>query len=150
MGENPTANFVNSQLVACFADSCEIFNGGGEWKHLRDTISTRVGHSSAETENRLLLIGGGLSEGSTEWIPLDGSPSQPGPFDVRHGLNHCTAQLSEDLIVVTGGGDTLDLVTSYQLTGNGDETPLSSMNQGRYTHACGVYQNAGSQQVRKF
>merc|ERR1712037_102317 len=39
------------------------------------------------------------------------------------------------------------MVTSYQLTGNGDETPLTPMNQGRYDHACGVYQDAGGQQV---
>merc|ERR1712210_150480 len=48
---------------------------------------------------------------------------------------------------VTGGRDTNDLVTSYQLTSNGDETPLTPMNQGRNGHACGVYQDAGGQQV---
>merc|ERR1712154_504019 len=48
---------------------------------------------------------------------------------------------------ITGGYDTYDRVTSYQLTGNGDETPLTPMNQGRADHACGVYQDAGGQQV---
>ena len=80
---------------------------------------------------------------------MDGSPSQPGPFDVRHGEAHCTIQLSSDLIVVTGGGDYTDMVTGYQLTSNGDETPLTPMNQGRTDHACGVYQDAGGQQVRR-
>ena len=99
-------------------------------------------------EDRILLIGGSYSS-STEWISVDGSPSQPGPFDVRHGWGHCTIQLSSDLILVTGGVDTYDLVTIYQLTGNGDETPLTPMNQGRDDHACGVYQDAGGQQVRR-
>ena len=113
-----------------------------------DTSSSRRWHSSAVKDDRILLIGG-LDSNSTEWIPVDGSPSQPGPFDVRHGGAHCTIQLSSDLIVVTGGYDTFDFVTSYQLTGNGDETPLTPMNQGRFEHACGVYQDAGGQQVRR-
>merc|ERR1712051_77780 len=70
-----------------------------------------------------------------------------GPFDVRHGEQHCTWELSSDLIVVTGGVGTYDLVTSYQLTGNGDEMPLTPMNRVRFAHACGVYQDAGGQQV---
>merc|ERR1712172_203095 len=113
---SPTANFVSGQLVACYLDSCEIYNGGGEWTHLVNTSSSREYHSSAvKDDERILLIGGGLLN-STEWISVDGSPSQPGPFDVRHGDSHCTIQLSSDLIVVTGGDYTNDLVTSYQLT----------------------------------
>ena len=145
----PTANLVSGQLVACYGDSCEIYNGGGEWTHLVDTSSPRYAHSSAvKDDDRILLIGGAYSR-STEWISVDGSPSQPGPFHVRHGGDHCTIQLSSDLIVVTGGYDTYDFVTSYQLTGNGDETPLTPMKQGRADHACGVYQDAGGQQVRR-
>ena len=73
----------------------------------------------------------------------------PGPFDVRHGSDHGTIQLSSDLILVTGGDYAEDLVTSYQLTGDGDETSLTSLNHGRSVHACGVYQDAGGQQVRR-
>ena len=115
---------------------------------MRITISTRRYHISAVRDDRILLIGGEVDH-STEWISVDGSPSQPGPFDVRHGYSHCTAQLSSDLIVVTGGDDTYDFATRYQLSGNGDETPLTPMNQGRSNHACGVYQDAGGQQVRR-
>jgi len=142
----PTANLVSGQLVVCMDDSCEIYNGGGEWQHLADTISLRRGHTSAVREEKILLIGG-IGSSSTEWISVDGSPSQPGPFDVRHGQSHCTLQVSSELILLTGGRDTYDYVTSYQITGNGDETPLTPMNRGRYAHACGVYQDAGGQQV---
>ena len=105
-------------------------------------------YTSAVREERILLIGGRHSR-STEWISVDGSPSQPGPFDVRHGRLHCTIQLSSELILLTGGSGTYDRVTSYQLSGNGDETPLTPLNQGRLAHACGVYQDAGGQQVRR-
>ena len=102
---------------------------------------------SAVKEDRILLIRGSVSR-STEWIPVDGSPSQPGPFDVRHGDSHCTAQLSADSIVVTGGYDTEEYVTNYELS-DGYETPLTPMVQGRWGHACGVYQDAGGQQVSR-
>ena len=146
MDGGPTANIVSGQLVACYRDSCEIYIGG-EWHHLVETTSTRYFHSSAVKEDRILLIGG-IDSRSTEWIPVDGSPSQPGPFDVGHGYDHCTAQLSADSIVVTGGYDTEEYVTNYELS-DGYETPLTPMVQGRWGHACGVYQDADGQQVRR-
>jgi len=165
MGEGPTANLVSGQLVACNKDSCEIFNGkqvehkykGSKWGRLTSTRSRRREQSSAVIgDDRILLIGGHYSN-STEWISVDGSPSQPGPFDVRHGEAHCTIQLSSNLLVITGGdrvaqdGTGLagigNLVTSYNMNGNGEETPLTSMNQGRWHHACGVYRDAGGHQV---
>ena len=148
MKRGPTANLVSGQLVNCFGFSCEIYQDG-EWNHLADTRSERWYHSSVQDDDRILLIGGMDTEGNTEWISVDGSPSQPGPFAVRHRYGHCTIQLSSDLIVVTGGKDTAELVTSYHLSGNGDETPLTPMKQGRRRHACGVYQDAGGQQVRR-
>ena len=155
MDSGASVNLVSGQLIACVWDSCDIYNGGGEWTHLVDTISTRTGHSSVVKDDRILLIGGSFDmhggfANSTEWISVDGSPSQPGPFNVRHGPSHCTVQLSSDLIVVIGGTDgtdTYDLVTSYHLSGNGDETPLTPMKQSSL--ACGVYQDAGGQQVRR-
>ena len=148
MYNGPTANLVSGQLVACYGDSCEIYNNG-QWDQLTETRSRREFHSSAVKENKILLIGGYFSR-STEWISADGSPSQAGPFEVRHGYLHCTIQLSADLIVVTGGVDTYEYVTEYQLTGNnGNETPLTPMRQARYFHACGVYQGAAGQQVRR-
>ena len=77
---------------------------------------------------------------------MDGSPAHQGPFTVRHGAMHCTIKISADVIVVTGGSGTFDLVTEYQLT-DGNETPLTSMVQPRGYHACGVYLDANSQQV---
>ena len=148
MDDGPTANLVSGQLVACMEDSCEIYNGGGAWTHLADTISARRFHTSAVREERILLIGGEVSR-STEWISVDGSPSQPGPFRSRNWGDHCTIQLSSDLIVLTGGDGIGDYVTEYNLSSNGDETPLTPLNQARHAHACGVYLNAGGQQVRR-
>ena len=57
-------------------------------------------------------------------------------------------QISDDVIVVTGGDGTYDYVTEYQLA-DVTETNLTSLVQPRYAHACGVYQDADDQHVSK-
>ena len=176
MNKGPTANLVSGKLVACFGRDCEIYNNG-EWNHLVKTREicrkdyrragggfivykhsnkevcspvTRKYHSSLTTEDgRLLLIGGWYSK-TTGWIPIDGSPSQPGPFKIRHQSKHCTLQISNEIIIVTGGmRETATYVTEYRLTGDGNETPLPPLTQPRMDHACGVYRGAGGEQVRR-
>ena len=65
----PSANFVAGKLVTCYGGQCEIYDNG-VWKFLVYTRPSRIWHSSAQTEDRILLIGG--SSSSTEWISLDG------------------------------------------------------------------------------
>ena len=109
----------------------------------------------------MLLIGGLQvdpdNSDTTEWISVDGSPAQPGPFNGNHDHmygDHCTIQTALDRIVVTGGrrGNAddydYDYVAEYQLTGDFTETPLTPMHKGRFGHACGVYQEVDGQQVR--
>merc|ERR1712218_596371 len=55
-------------------------------------------------------------------------------------------QTSDDVIVVTGGRDTGEYVTQYHLI-DGTETPLTSLGESRWLHACGVYQDTHGQQV---
>merc|ERR1712004_45287 len=139
MAAGPTANFVAGQLVACYENSCERYNHDDDsWTKIADTRSTRRLHSSAQHEDRILLIGGSRSK-TTEWISTDGGEPQIGPWIVRHGESHCTIQVSSDLIVVTGGASTSYYVTEYQLTGDATETEMTSLINGRLNHACGVY-----------
>ena len=127
-------------------NTCEIYQEG-TWMHLQNTTAWRQQHSSAARGDAVLLIGG-LYSNTTEWIPVNGSTAQLGPFTVRHGQWHCTMQISDDLIVVTGGRDTQDFVTHYQLD-DGTETYLTQLARPRYGHACGFYQDADDQWVRK-
>ena len=119
---------------------------------MQNTTASRYYHSSATTEDAVLIIGG-WGTNTTEWIPLDGSPAQQGPFTTRHGHDHCTIQIRDDVIVLTGGGwgdsVTQDAVTQYQLT-DGTETALTSLGHPRHMHACGVYKDTDDQQVRGF
>ena len=152
MEYGPTVNLVSGQLVACYGDTCDTYKDG-EWNHLVDTRSARRYSSSAVNDKRVLLIGGSqhdLDSNTTEWIPVDGSPAQPGPFNVNVEFG-CVIQTAPDLIVVTGGscpnGEMCRDVWEYQLTGDFTKTPLTPMRQGRLGHACGVYQGVGGQQV---
>ena len=146
MWHGPTVNLVSGRLVACFYDTCEIYLGGS-WQHLQDTTEYREEHSSATTEDAILLIGGDWSN-STEWIPVDGSAPHPGPFTVRHGSFHCTIQINANVLVVAGGWGTEDYVTQYQIN-DGAELPLTSLGQPRMMHACGAYQDSDGQQASK-
>ena len=154
MKEGSTVDLVNGSLVACYLDTCEIYQNGS-WQHLHNTTVSREYHSSVTTDDALLLIGGGgpTAEGpggpvskTAEWISLNGSAAQREMFTVRHGPSHCTIKISDDVIVLTGGSDTEDFVTQYKLS-DGTETLLTSPRQGREKHACGVYLDAKDQQV---
>ena len=144
MAGGPTASLVGNKIIACMEKSCDVYQDGA-WEHLQDTIDSRISHSAVGLREKLLLIGG-MDSNSTEFIPVDGSGASPGPFTVRHGYLHCTMKISEEVIVVTGGHSTDDLVTEYQLT-DGRETALTPLTEGRLMHACGVYQDADGQQV---
>ena len=146
MRNGATANLDSGPLVVCYDYACEIYKEGS-WRHLLNTTVSRVHHSSATTEEAVLLIGGDYSN-TTEWIPMDGSAARPGPFTVQHGDRHCTIQLSGNILVVTGGWGTSDFVTKYHLA-DGTETSLTRLGQPRDDHACGVYQDADDQQVSK-
>ena len=146
MESGPTANLVSGRLVACSELSCQVYQEGS-WEHLVNTTDRRRYHSSATTEDGVLLIGGMFSD-TTEWISVDGSAPQPGPFALLNGPRHCTIQLSASIIVVTGGYPGENYVTQYHLA-DGTETPLTPLGQPRHDHACGVYQDADDQQVRK-
>ena len=138
MWSGPTVELVSNRLVACYGHSCDIYQEGS-WQHLQYTMNNWICHSSATRKDAVLLIGGFHTLYTTKWIPVDGSPAQPGPFTVRHGPFHCTIQASDDVIVVTGGVDTWEYVTQYHLT-DGTEIPLTSLGQSRWNHACGIYQ----------
>ena len=145
MGYGPTASLVGNKIIACKDKSCDVYQEG-VWEHLQDTIVSREFHSAVAVQGKVLLIGGSGSDGSTEFIPVDGSVASPGPFTVRHEEFHCTMKISEEVIVVTGGRNTEDLVTEYRLT-DGRETALTPLTEGREAHACGVYKDADGQQV---
>jgi len=131
-----TVNSLSDRIITCCDNNCDVFQAG-QWEHLVNTVEYRDEHSSIVTSDGILLLGGNGTN-TTEVIPPTGEDAQPGTFDIRHGRDHCTIALSQDIAIVTGGTNTYDLVTSYTLPG-GSPRALPSLQEGRWGHACTWY-----------
>ena len=101
-------------------------------------------HSSAVSADGLHLIGGSVSARTTELLPSDGGLSQEGfVLDVLR-RNHCSIQISNASIVLTGGEDSLFSVTEISGLGSGGGNEVTSRKlpdliSKRSDHACGSY-----------
>ena len=146
MNYGPTANFVAGQLVACGENRCDVYVAG-QWVFLVTTLAERRYHSSVVRGDRILLIGG--DSRTTEWISLDGSSPETGPFETRHGGLQCTIQVSSDVIIMLSGWGSGGKVTEYRLDVPNEGTPLTDrLDDQTRNAACGVYQNVAGQQVK--
>lgn len=105
----------------------------------------------SRNEGALLLGGpggGSASLRSSELLKLDGS-STSSSFGLEYNLdNSCGIDLEDNTFLVTGGYDSSvqynarKSVSLYSTTGF--QHDLSSLNTGRYGHACGKYDDDGS------
>ena len=142
MSWGPTVNVVSGHLVVCHRGACFIYNDGS-WRHLQNMTEDRIWQSSATTSDAVLLLGGyHFSSGAgnivtTELVPVDGSSAFKGPFEIQHGWDHCTIQVSEDTLVLTGGRYTTSMVTENTMEGN--KRNMTNLLQGRAGHACSMY-----------
>lgn len=174
-----TIDWVGGRLIVCGGDvmaaqrfglSCLFLTKVEDWQgwvELRPTgqekvslQQRRISHLSWNSPEGLLLLGGvGISNSTTEWVPLeDPKPPQDGdeevaptpaapPFSLHHPVQDaCGIPLGETFIV-TGGFHSKREVTMYNLTG--DYWDLPGLNSGRWSHGCGSYTRgeAGQQTV---
>jgi len=136
-----TVSSVSGKVVSCYLGSCYLFTGAA-WGTLAHTVEQRWWHTASVIGERLLLAGGYWipSATSTELLPVDGGESELS-FSLHPGrYHHCAIQPSPTTIILTGGMDTPTLVTEY--SGPVEEVTtreLPSLQQGRWDHACGVY-----------
>jgi len=116
----------------------------GRWENLT-TIEWRVAHTSAITPDGLLLVGGSGSPNTTELIPRDREEGEGGymGFSLETGRQfHCSIQIDETSIVLTGGLGTESLVTEHTELGDLEDAvsrEIANLTTGRYYHACGMY-----------
>ena len=104
-------------------------------------------YSSAVLNSEILLIGGSTDPTSTEWIPLDGSEAHLGFTINPWRTQHCSIQPSPNVVILTGGFLTGDMVTEIILPDGTSTTNLPSLNSARLGHACGSYEYQGRQVV---
>ena len=151
-----TLDFVQGRVIYC-AWVCEELTITG-WKMVASTLEFRRFHTSAVISAQgILLVGGDGSKSTTEIVPIDGGGSRKSfPLETDR-FYHCSIQVSDTTIVLTGGAvydnwyvtDTLSLVTEY--TGLGTAAgvvskALPDLLSKRANHACGMY-TIGSSQV---
>jgi len=130
-------DLVGGQFVACRDFDCVALVGDA-WEGIEGPELSRVYHTSAVTSRGLLLIGGYNSPGTTELLQAGQT------FPLTHNMDeHCSIQVSESTIVLTGGRITLNLVTEYSGLETGgwevSSKQLASLGTGRRQHACGSY-----------
>jgi len=140
-------DLVGGQLVACRDFDCVVLaEDKDSWEVIEGPEESRVYHTSAVTSRGLLLIGGYNSPGTTELLQA----GQTFPL-TRSMDEHCSIQVSESTIVLTGGRITLNLVTEYSglETGGWEVTSkqLPSLVTGRRQHACGSYPGTEGQMM---
>jgi len=145
LGDLPHLNFfhsldsVNGEVILCSDSSCLRLEEG-KWKEVAQLTEKRWRHSSAITSRGLMLLGGQVSPNTTELVSLEeGGTGELIPLDPPR-LDHCSIQVSADVVVLTGGRDTEFLVTEHDLSKRAAGVrQLPSLETGRRYHACGHY-----------
>merc|ERR1712130_271952 len=130
---------INGEVVLCGDSSCSRLEGG-KWKEVAQLKEKRWRHSSAVTSRGLMLLGGQVSPNTTELVSLEkGGGGEVQPLHPPR-LDHCSIQVSADVVVLTGGRDTEYLVTEHNLSKRVTGVKqLPSLETGRRYHACGHY-----------
>ena len=137
-----TLDNVKGEIIACDTNSCDQLTETG-WKvFVPELLEGRWYHTSAVTSKGLLLVGGGGSWNTTESVPFNGGESVKSfPLEPGRYL-HCSIQITESTIVLTGNGGPTphNAVHEYSnLEGEVTSRELPSLIFARYNHACGMY-----------
>jgi len=150
--------------VECFNDTClqlkSTETNGAAWKFVSNTNSPRRFHTGTPFKDSILLIGGaGNSATTTEWFDFGESTNTLG-FSITPGREKaCTIKVDETTIVITGGSrdesgpDKIGIRDVVQYSNLKPPTPrhkattLAELNQGRYSHSCGLYSMNGEERL---
>jgi len=140
----PTVEVVGSRALVCEKTGCLWLEKGG-WQEGPDTVEMRRYHTSALTDEGVLLVGGMNSPTTTELVPLHGGESRASFVLARGRREHCSIQTGPNSFVLTGGhlegGGASNLVTEFTILGIDQPEPkdLPLLTQSRFQHACGAY-----------
>merc|ERR1712013_734083 len=128
-------------------NTCITFSSG-EWVNSHALAQDRSDHCSWSTRDGIMLLGGDMwdSQTTTETVRLGEFDSQLG-FTLQYRTAHACSinDLTTDTLIITGGNETLRIVTRYDALGYVEDLP--SLQEGRYGHGCGAYLREDRTQV---
>ena len=130
----PSVEVIEGRALVCEKTGC-LWLGTEGWQEGAATVHMRRYHTSALTEEGVLLVGGMDSPTTTELVPLNGGESRSSFTLPRGRRDHCSIQTGLNSFVLTGGRleGTSRLVTEFTLLGldqvNTKDLPL--LKQGR-------------------
>ena len=134
----PSIAVVGSKALVCEKSGCLWLEKDG-WQTGPATVHMRRYHTSAVTDEGVLLVGGLDSPTTTELVPLNGGESRPSFTLLRGRREHCSIQTGPNSFVLTGGhlAGTSNLVTEFTPLGvdQVETKDLPLLKHGRYqTH----------------
>jgi len=123
--------------------TCITFTSG-QWVTSHALTEEREGHTSWSTEAGIVIMGGYYSGMTTELLTEEEYDGVPG-FDMQYDTMHACAIVDRDTLLLTGGDSTMRTVSRYNNAGFVEDLP--SLNEGRWSHGCGVYTVDSGDQV---
>ena len=117
------------------------------WTFLTPMTTKRSFTASVPLNGKLWVMGGYAPNNnilsSTEFLPLDGGPSQPGPELPSPRNGHCAVTLSSGQVMLLGGAYPENKsVIRFDLDTQTFNTSLPSMRFDRYAFGCTVFNSA--------
>jgi len=141
-----TTDSLPSGPITCYMNSCDLLTPDLGWEAgVVTTLHSRRFHSSSVTSQGLLLIGGDDSPQTSELLAWGTNQSIPSLALPPPGRSrHCSIQMSEDIVILTGGSlpQTSNMVTELSNLGSSWQPvsrELPPLTIGRWEHACGMY-----------
>ena len=129
-------HFASSDFspITCYMNSCDLLSPNLGWEEwMASTLHSRRFHSSSVTNQGILLIGGDDSPETSELLPWGTNQSIPSISLPPPGRSrHCTIQISQDVIILTGGNlpQTSKLVTEISNLGSNWQVGDNQLKEG--------------------
>merc|ERR1711892_347638 len=133
---------MDSTLICGGYDSdtsttCLTFSSG-KWITSHSLVEKRIAHTSWQTEEGVVLMGGDGGPYSSEIVKMDGEEGEPS-FPLQYNTEYTCSltDLTSPTVILTGGYYKMQKVTRYGTMGFVENLP--SLVVGRYGHGCGSY-----------
>jgi len=125
--------------------TCLSFSSG-QWITSNTLVETRYSHSSWQTDQGVVLMGGAKSGYTSEIVPMDGEQGETS-FAMQDRIEWACAlqDLTSESFILTGGQHSGRVVARYDMQGHVEDLPQLAV--ARYGHGCGSYLRGDGTQV---